>query len=93
VVQLVLAGGGGYEDPLDRAPELVLQDVSDGKISSNYAEREYGVILTGNPLVIDIERTKTLRAKFRKEGLPKPLSHVIEFEKALGVASLVDRDS
>jgi N-methylhydantoinase B len=92
VVQLVLAGGGGYGDPLDRAPELVLQDVSDDKISLGYAERQYGVVLAGDPLTIDIEKTKALRDQFRREGKPEPLSHVIEFEEALGVGGLVDRD-
>jgi N-methylhydantoinase B len=93
IVQLVLAGGGGYGDPLDRAPELVLQDVSDGKISQGYAERQYGVVLSGDPLNFDMEKTNVLRDRFRQEGKPEPLSHVIEFEETLGVGGLVDRES
>jgi N-methylhydantoinase B len=44
-VQLNLPGGGGYGDPLQRAPELVLQDVINGYVSIEAAEREYGVIV------------------------------------------------
>ena len=91
VVQLVLAGGGGYGDPLDREPESVLLDVTDGKISVGYAERQYGVVITDDPLEINIDKTRDLRAQFRQEGKPDPLSHVVEFEKALGVDGLVDR--
>jgi len=42
-VQLVLPGGGGYGDPRERAPDKVLQDVVNGYISVEAAEREYGV--------------------------------------------------
>jgi N-methylhydantoinase B len=40
------AGGGGFGDPLSRDPELVLQDVLDGKISTDYARQQHGVVLT-----------------------------------------------
>jgi len=42
-VQLVLPGGGGYGDPRERAPDKVLQDVVNGYVSVEAAEREYGV--------------------------------------------------
>jgi hypothetical protein len=65
--------------------------VTDGKISVGYAERQYGVVITDDPLEINIDKTRDLRAQFRQEGKPDPLSHVVEFEKALGVDGLVDR--
>lgn len=37
-------GGAGYGDPLERDPSLVLQDVIDGKISVQAAEKSYGVV-------------------------------------------------
>ena len=40
------AGGGGFGDPLTRDPELVRQDVLDGKISADYARLQHGVVLT-----------------------------------------------
>ncbi len=42
-VQLNLPGGGGYGDPFQRTAELVLNDVINGYISLEAAEREYGV--------------------------------------------------
>jgi N-methylhydantoinase B len=44
-VQLNLPGGGGYGDPFQRAPELVLDDLINGYISLEAAEREYGVVV------------------------------------------------
>lgn len=39
------AGGGGYGDPLEREPHLVLDDVIDGYVSIEGAERDYGVVV------------------------------------------------
>ena len=41
------AGAGGFGDPLDRDPGLVLEDVLDGKISEAFAQRHHGVVLDG----------------------------------------------
>ena len=38
-----LPGGGGYFSPLERHPEKVLEDVIEGYVSLEAAEREYGV--------------------------------------------------
>jgi N-methylhydantoinase B len=45
------AGGGGFGDPLERDPALVLEDVADGYVSIERAAKDYGVVLT----VIDAE--------------------------------------
>ena len=42
-VGLDLPGGGGYGDPRDRDPELVLADVVDGYVSIEQARETYGV--------------------------------------------------
>jgi N-methylhydantoinase B len=71
-VTLDLPGGGGYGNPFERDPELVLQDVVYGYISSEAAEREYGVAIryTGAPSALvrmperyelDADRTRRLR--------------------------------
>ena len=40
-------GGGGFGDPLARAPEAVLADVEQGWITRDRAERVYGVVVAG----------------------------------------------
>ena len=45
VVRVVTTGGGGWGDPLEREPELVLRDVVEGKVSPDAARDEYGVVL------------------------------------------------
>lgn len=55
------AGGGGFGDPFLRDPELVLQDVRLEYVSSEAAERDYGVAITPK-LDLDVESTRRLRA-------------------------------
>ena len=58
-------GGGGYGDPLERPPENVLADVCEGLVSTETAERDYGVVLKreGSNLVVDAAETLARRAK------------------------------
>ena len=44
-VQLNLPGGGGYGNPFQRPVELVLNDVVNGYVSLEAAERAYGVVI------------------------------------------------
>ena len=53
VVRIESAGGGGYGDPRDRDPELVLRDVRDGLVTRAEAERSYGVALTPDAEALD----------------------------------------
>lgn len=46
------AGGGGFGDPLERDPKLVVEDVMDGYVSIERAKKDYGVIVQ----VLDEER-------------------------------------
>ncbi len=55
-------GGGGYGDPLERSPELVLDDVKEGYVSIQKAESDYGVVVK-NDLSIDEIFTRKLRRK------------------------------
>ena len=59
-----LAGGGGWGNPLDRAPEKVVQDVMDEKISLESAARDYGVVI-GADGSLDADGTIRLRATRR----------------------------
>ncbi len=66
------AGGGGYGDPLDRAPEAVLDDVIDGYVSVHRAAVDYGVVITENDadlldFEIDAPATTALRQEIRQQ--------------------------
>jgi N-methylhydantoinase B len=72
-VQLNLPGGGGYGHPFDRDAHLVLDDVVNGYVTIDAAEKEYGVVVrflgTADQLVrlpehyvIDEEATRQRRA-------------------------------
>jgi len=56
-----MAGGGGYGDPFTRAPERVLEDVIDGRVTIAHARAAYGVVI-GADHSIDLPATETLRA-------------------------------
>lgn len=62
-------GGGGWGDPLERDPASVARDVRDGYVSVAGAERDYGVIVTGDPesdpeaVAVDVAATAASRAK------------------------------
>lgn len=51
--------GGGYGDPMQRAPEDVLEDVLDGLIDVDMARASYGVVIDGTRL--DTAATHALR--------------------------------
>ena len=65
VFRMVLAGGGGYGDPLERDPERVAEDVREEKLSFGYARREYAVVLDPDTFVVDAEATAALRRAAR----------------------------
>ena len=61
------SGGGGYGDPIDRDPELVLQDVVNGAVSLEAARGMYGVVIDPESMKIDQSRTQDKRASIREE--------------------------
>ncbi len=61
VLTMGSAGGGGFGAPYARDPELVLNDVVDGYVTVEEAERQYGVVIMDDPPVIDIKSTEKLR--------------------------------
>jgi N-methylhydantoinase B len=60
-IEFVMQGGGGYGDPYERDPELVLWDVQNELISETDALRDYGVVLRGG--AVDAEQTRARRAE------------------------------
>ena len=62
-VRLVVPGGGGFGDPLERDPQAVLADVRAGLVSEQGARDDYGVILDADLAAVDAEATGKLRAE------------------------------
>ena len=57
-------GGGGYGNPLERAPQLVLEDVLERYVSPEAARETYGVVV-GDGSAVDEVATKELRESMR----------------------------
>jgi N-methylhydantoinase B len=66
VYRVVSQGGGGYGDPLDRAPELVAADVERSLVSREWAARVYGVVVADGGAV-DAKATARRREELRAE--------------------------
>jgi N-methylhydantoinase B len=60
-----VAGAGGWGDPLERDPTMVLRDVRNEFVSVDAARRDYGVVLVTAPLRVDDGATQALRARMR----------------------------
>ncbi|MSP68129.1 MAG: hydantoinase B/oxoprolinase family protein [Alphaproteobacteria bacterium] len=63
VFRHIMAGGGGFGEPLSRDPARVVQDVIEERITIAGAERDYGVVIVGNPPLVDQELTRRLRQR------------------------------
>jgi len=64
-VRLITGVGGGYGDPLTRAPQLVRADLRDGFINARDARHLYGVAIDPDTLAIDETVTGRLRREKR----------------------------
>jgi N-methylhydantoinase B len=65
VLYMRMASGGGYGDPLERSPSLVLRDVEDLLISLDAARDIYGVVFEEGFRAVDNVRTQQRRAQIR----------------------------
>lgn len=65
VFRHVLAGGGGWGDPLERDPAAVLRDVRNEILSAARAKADYGVIVDTKAWRVDLAATRELRAQMR----------------------------
>ena len=65
-------GGGGFGDPLDRDPALVLCDVVGRMVSMEGARDYYGVVIAGEPFHVDFDATEELRSALRCRRAGKP---------------------
>jgi N-methylhydantoinase B len=69
ILYLRAEGGGGYGDPLDREPGLVLEDVQLGIVSNGAARDTYGVVLDEGNAEVDGAATEAQRRALRAERL------------------------
>ena len=63
VFRHVLAGAGGWGDPLERDPQAVLWDVRNELLSVGKAAADYGVVIDQAPLRVDLAATAARRAE------------------------------
>ncbi|WP_162460168.1 MULTISPECIES: hydantoinase B/oxoprolinase family protein [unclassified Mycolicibacterium] len=68
VFEHIMPGAGGWGDPLDRAPESVLADVANDKVSVTAAEERYGVVIDSAGAV-DFEATAARRDARRRSEI------------------------
>jgi N-methylhydantoinase B len=66
VVRHVLAGGGGWGDPLERDPAQVLKDLRNELLSPARATADYGVLLDRSGTQVDGAATARLRDEMRR---------------------------
>ena len=67
------AGGGGWGDPLERDPARVHADVRRKLMTTQVAERDYGVVLSGDGSTLDAPATQAKRESIRRSrGGPLP---------------------
>src|SRR5437762_11159731 len=60
-----VAGAGGWGDPLERDPTLVLKDVLNEFVSAKSARADYGVVLAGERPAVDAATSAALRRDMR----------------------------
>ena len=63
------AGAGGWGDPLERDPQLVLRDVLRDLVSHEVALRDYGVVIDGST----VDRSATVAERTRLSGERGPI--------------------
>ncbi len=67
VIRIRTTGGGGWGDPLEREPALVVRDVLWHKVSPSAAEEQYGVVLSGT---LDGDTTGPRRRRHPRPASP-----------------------
>ena len=63
-VHVCTPGGGGYGDPLRRDPEAVLEDVRLERYTVAEADEIFGVVISGDPVSVDKDKTSRRRANW-----------------------------
>ena len=90
LVRVETTGGGGWGDPLEREPSLVVLDVVQGKVSARAAREDYGVVLatdTDRETAHDAAATAALRSRLREARGRPPF-----FDRGPGYRRLAGRE-
>ena len=66
IVRVERPGGGGFGNPLDRAPDDVLNDVLEKYVSVEGAREMYGVGINEGGMKIDDQETASFRSRSRE---------------------------
>ncbi|ACU97108.1 hydantoinase B/oxoprolinase family protein [Saccharomonospora viridis] len=87
VIRIRTTGGGGWGDPLERDPKLVVRDVRWHKVSPEGAFRDYGVVLTGSVEddSLDYDEDATRKERQRRQ---EKAAETAFFDRGPGYAQL-----
>jgi N-methylhydantoinase B len=77
VLYLRQDGGGGYGDPLDRDPALVLDDLRLKLVSAGAASNIYGVVFNSDGTGVDSKATSQQRLSLREARLNRKLAFAV----------------
>lgn len=64
VAEVILCGGAGYGDPVERSLGAIAADLDDGRVTPEAAARDYGVVLRDDG-TLDEEASRRLRGEAR----------------------------
>jgi N-methylhydantoinase B/oxoprolinase/acetone carboxylase alpha subunit len=67
-IEVKSPNSGGYGDPLERDPAMVLGDILDGFTLLENAQADYGVVIDEAAMEVDLQATKALRASMSKSA-------------------------
>ena len=65
VAEVILAGGAGFANPLERSLDRIADDIADGYVTARAAAQDYGVVVNGDggiDAAATLENRKRLRA-------------------------------
>jgi N-methylhydantoinase B len=68
VISFQQSGAGGYGDPLERDPARVREDVLDDFLSVEAAREQYGVVITGAGIDLEVDEGATAELRRRRKA-------------------------
>ncbi len=84
------SGGGGFGDPLERDPALVVADVAEGYVTRDAAEATYGLVWSGD--AVDAGATAR-RRESQRTARPRVRVKTADFAAAVGRGIRIDAES
>jgi N-methylhydantoinase B len=90
VLLMESSGGGGFGDPLERDPALVVADVAEGYVTRDAAETTYGVVWSGD--AVDAGATARRRAS-GQAARPRVRVYAADIETEVGRAIRIDAET